>query len=156
MNDIRAPGAGAGGGLAHRRPHPLPRGSGGHAGRRDPLLRAGRPRSARRALSARALALEGQVALHRGDIRSGLALALEAERLLAGPPTTTTARTEVAALRRARELLHRRLLRGPANAERAIEFADASDDIHLQIFARRAAFIVFGNVSMRELDRATR
>ncbi len=35
----------------------------------------------------------------------------------------------------------------------SIEFADASDDIHLQIFARRAAFIVFGNVSVRELDR---
>ena len=27
-------------------------------------------------LSARALALEGQVALHRGDVRSGMALAL--------------------------------------------------------------------------------
>ncbi len=40
-----------------------------------------------------------------------------------------------------------------ANAERAIEFADASGDIHLQIFARRAAFIVFGNVSVRELDK---
>ncbi len=33
-------------------------------------------------LKARALALEGHVALHRGDIRSGLALALEAEQLL--------------------------------------------------------------------------
>ena len=49
-------------------------------------------------LSARALALEGQVALHRGDMRSGLALALEAERLLAAGGDDT-AQAEVAALR---------------------------------------------------------
>jgi len=47
-------------------------------------------------LSARALALEGQVAFHRGDIRSGLALALEAERLLAAGGDDT-AQAEVAA-----------------------------------------------------------
>src|ERR1700689_4022889 len=53
-----------------------------------------------RPLRARALALEGHVALHRGDIRSGLALAIEAERVLgAFVDGHHVAQSEVAALR---------------------------------------------------------
>ena len=105
-------------------------------------------------LRARALALEGHVALHRGDIRSGLALALEAERLLAGPGEEHhVAQSEVAALRAQVSFFTGAYSHALANAERSIEFADASEDINLRIFARRAAFVVFGNVSVRELDR---
>lgn len=101
-------------------------------------------------LSARALALEGQVALHRGDIRSGLALALEAERLLAAGGDHT-AQAEVAALRAHVSFFTGAYSEALTNAERAIEFADAGGELDLRIFARRAAFVVFGNVSVREL-----
>ena len=105
-------------------------------------------------LRARALALEGHVALHRGDIRSGLALALEAEQLLgASVDGHHVAQSEVAALRAQVSFFTGAYSHALSNAERAIEFADASGDIHLQIFARRAAFVVFGNVSVRELDK---
>ncbi|MGH2860758.1 MAG: diguanylate cyclase [Solirubrobacteraceae bacterium] len=104
-------------------------------------------------LVARALALEGHVALHRGDIRSGLALALESERQLGGRDQCPVAQAEVSALRAQVSFFSGAYSHALANAERAIEWADASDDIGLRIFARRAAFIVFGNVSMRELDR---
>ena len=105
-------------------------------------------------LRARALALEGHVALHRGDIRSGLSLVLEAEQLLGNSVDEHLgAQSEVAALRAQVSFFTGSYSHALSNAERAIEFADASGDIHLQIFARRAAFIVFGNVTVRELDR---
>ncbi|HWD68648.1 MAG TPA: diguanylate cyclase [Solirubrobacteraceae bacterium] len=104
-------------------------------------------------LVARALALEGHVALHRGDIRSGLALALEGERLLGGREESPLAQSEVSALRAQVSFFTGAYSHALASAERAIEFADASGDIDMRIFARRAAFIVFGNVSVRELDK---
>ena len=103
------------------------------------------------ALVARALALEGHVALHRGDIRSGLALALEGERRLGGDEHPT-AQSEVAALRAQVSFFTGAYSHALTNAERAVRCADASGDIGLRIFARRAAFIVFGNVSVRELE----
>ncbi|MDE3133643.1 MAG: GGDEF domain-containing protein [Acidobacteriota bacterium] len=108
------------------------------------------------ALVARALALEGHVALHRGDVRSGLALALEGERRLDGAGDTQehpVAQSEVAALRAQVSFFTGSYSHALSNAERAIKFADASGDINLRIFARRAAFIVFGNVTVRELDK---
>ena len=105
------------------------------------------------ALVARALALEGHVALHRGDVRSGLALVLEAERELGDADHYPAAQSEVATLRAQVSFFTGSYSDALANAERAIEFADASGDIALRIFARRAAFIVFGNVSVRELDQ---
>jgi diguanylate cyclase (GGDEF)-like protein len=104
-------------------------------------------------LVARALALEGHVALHRGDIRSGLALALEGERMLGDSDDCPTAQSEVSALRAQVSFFTGAYSHALANAERAIEFADASGDVDLRIFARRAAFIVFGNVTVRELDK---
>jgi len=101
-------------------------------------------------LRARALALEGQVALHRGDIRSGLALALEAERQLA-LGDDHTAQSEVAALQAHVSFFTGAYSQALTSAERSIEFADASGDLDLRIFARRAAFVVFGNVTVREL-----
>jgi diguanylate cyclase (GGDEF)-like protein len=105
-----------------------------------------------RTLVARALALEGHVALHRGDIRSGLALVLEGERMLAAREDSV-AQAEVASLRAQVSFFTGAYSHALANAERAIEFADASADVDMRIFARRAAFIVFGNVSVRELDK---
>jgi diguanylate cyclase (GGDEF)-like protein len=104
-------------------------------------------------LVARALALEGHVALHRGDIRSGLALAMEGERLLGDHEDCPTAQAEVSALRAQVSFFTGAYSHALANAERAIEFADASGDVDMRIFARRAAFIVFGNVTVRELDK---
>ncbi len=101
-------------------------------------------------LCARALALEGQVALHRGDIRSGLALTLEAERML-DAAAGHYAQAEVASLRSHVSFFTGAYSQSLTNAERAIEFADATGDPDLRIFARRAAFVVFGNVSVREL-----
>lgn len=104
-------------------------------------------------LVARALALEGHVALHRGDIRSGLALALEGERLLGDRDDCPVAQSEVSALRAQVSFFTGAYSHALANAERAIEFADASGEVDMRIFARRAAFIVFGNVTVRELDK---
>jgi tetratricopeptide (TPR) repeat protein len=104
-------------------------------------------------LVARALALEGHVALHRGDIRSGLALALEGERVLGDRDECPVAQSEVSALRAQVSFFTGAYSHALANAERAIEFADASGEIDMRIFARRAAFIVFGNVTVRELDK---
>ncbi len=103
-------------------------------------------------LAARALALEGQVALHRGDVRSGLALALEAERQLETIAGDHLAQAEVAALRANVSFFTGAYAQALTNAERSIEFADATADIDLRIFARRAAFLVFGNISVRELS----
>lgn len=108
------------------------------------------------ALVARALALEGHVALHRGEVRSALALALEGERALDGAGDAEehpVAQAEVAALRAQVSFFTGSYSQALANAERAIKFADAGGDINLRIFARRAAFIVFGNVTVRELDK---
>jgi diguanylate cyclase (GGDEF)-like protein len=104
-------------------------------------------------LVARALALEGHVALHRGDIRSGLALAMEGEQLLGGREDCPIAQSEVSALRAQVSFFTGAYSDALSNAERAIEFADGSGDVDMRIFARRAAFIVFGNVTVRELDK---
>ncbi len=103
-------------------------------------------------LCARALALEGQVALHRGDVRSGLALALESERQLGTISGDHLTQAEVAALRANVSFFTGAYAQALTNAERSIEFADATGDIDLRIFARRAAFLVFGNISVRELS----
>lgn len=105
-------------------------------------------------LVARALALEGHVALHRGDLRSGLSLALEAERRLdVDSASDQAALAEVSALRAQVSFFSGSYSQALTDAERAIEFADASGDTDLRVFARRAAFVVFGNVSVRELGR---
>lgn len=107
-----------------------------------------------RALAARALALQGHVALHRGDTRSALSLALEAERLVGEASDTNHAElAEVAALRAQVSFFSGSYSHALVSAERSIELADATAEIDLRIFARRAAFVVFGNVSVRELDR---
>ncbi|HET9094878.1 MAG TPA: GGDEF domain-containing protein [Solirubrobacteraceae bacterium] len=104
-------------------------------------------------LMARALALQGHVALHRGDIRSGLTLALEAERRLADGDASFVARSEVAGLRAQASFFTGAYPDALANAERAIEYADANGELPLRIFARRTAFLVVGNVSARDLEQ---
>jgi hypothetical protein len=103
-------------------------------------------------LAARAIAMQGQVALHRGDIRSGLTLALEAERLVAGVEDDV-ALAEIAALRAEVSFFTGAYSEALLHAERCIAYADQSGDLRLRVFVRRAAFIVFGNVAVRELTR---
>ncbi len=102
-------------------------------------------------LAARAIAMQGQVALHRGDIRSGLKLALEAERLLAADEQET-ARAEIGALRAVVSFFTGAYSEALLHAERCISHADQTGDLGLRIFVRRTAFIVFGNVAVPELD----
>jgi diguanylate cyclase (GGDEF)-like protein len=102
-------------------------------------------------LAARAIAMQGQVALQRGDIRSGLTLALEAEHLLAGDEQDV-ALAEIAALRAEVSFFTGAYSEALLHAERCIAYADQSGDLRLRIFVRRAALIVFGNVAVRELD----
>ena len=103
------------------------------------------------ALAARAIAMQGQVALHRGDVRGGLRLSLEAERLIGGDDDET-ALAEIAALRAEVSFFTGAYSEALLHAERSLAHADQSGDLSLRIHVRRAAFIVFGNVAVRELD----
>jgi diguanylate cyclase (GGDEF)-like protein len=100
-------------------------------------------------LCARALALQGSVSLHRGDLRSGLALAVEAERH-SEPCGDLAARAEVAALKAQISFFTGSYSEALSHAELAIELADRCGDVDLQIFARRATCVVFGNVGVRD------
>lgn len=102
------------------------------------------------ALAARACALEGQVALHRGDIRSALALLLEAERVSA-LASDLYAQVEVAALRAAANFFTGAYSEALSTAERCIKLADAVGDLELCIFARRTAFLVIGTFAPKDL-----
>jgi diguanylate cyclase (GGDEF)-like protein len=101
------------------------------------------------ALWSRALTVEGTVALHRGDLRRSFALAAEAE-----PHAERTAddgaRAELAALKAQLSFFSGSYAEALQQAELSIELADATGDLHLRVFARRAACVVFGNVGVRD------
>src|SRR5579875_1745559 len=107
-------------------------------------------------LESRATTLEGHVALHRGDVRGALGLALTAERQLAAAPPgrqVTVARAELAALRAQVSFYTGSYSDALADAEHAVELGDAAGELDLRIFVRRAAFVVYGNLNVRELGR---
>jgi diguanylate cyclase (GGDEF)-like protein len=100
-------------------------------------------------LRARALALQGAVSLHRGDLPGALALAVEAERHSV-PSDDLTARAEVAALKAQLSFFTGSYAEALSHAEQSIEAADRTSDQSLQIFTRRATCVVFGNVGVRD------
>ncbi len=103
------------------------------------------------ALAARARALEGQAALHRGDIRGALTLLLQAERVSA-LACDLTAQVEVAALRAAADFFTGAYSEALSTAERCIKLADAVGDVKLRIYAWRTAFLVIGTFAPKDLD----
>jgi diguanylate cyclase (GGDEF)-like protein len=103
-------------------------------------------------LRARALALQAAVSLHRGDLRSALALALEAERY-AETSEGFAARAEVAAIKAQLSFFGGSYADALRHAELAVALSDASDDPDLRIFARRATCVVFGNVGVRNWEQ---
>jgi diguanylate cyclase (GGDEF)-like protein len=100
------------------------------------------------ALCGRALALQGAISLHRGDLRGALGLAVEAERCVEG--ADAGARAEVAALKAQVSFFTGSYAEALGEAERAIALADESGDHPLRIWVRRTTCIVFGNVGVRD------
>jgi diguanylate cyclase (GGDEF)-like protein len=100
-------------------------------------------------LCARALALQGAITLHRGDLRGAVALAAEAERH-AELADTDAAHVEVAALKAHLSFFSGSYTEALLEAERALQLSDRTGDLVLRIFARRAACLVYGNVGVRD------
>jgi two-component system, cell cycle response regulator len=98
------------------------------------------------ALQSRALALQGAVTLHRGDLRGAFELAVEAEPHAADD----AAHVEVAGLKAHLSFFSGSYAEALREAERAIAHADRDGDRDLRIFARRAACLVFGNLGVAE------
>jgi diguanylate cyclase (GGDEF)-like protein len=100
-------------------------------------------------LCARALALQSTVSLHRGDLRSALALALDAGRH-AELGDDDVARSEVAALQAQLSFFTGSYAEALSHAQTSVEIADRSKDAELRIFARRSTCVVFGNVGVHD------
>jgi diguanylate cyclase (GGDEF)-like protein len=96
-----------------------------------------------------AVALQGAITLHRGDLRGAFALAAEAERL-AESGIDDVAGTEMAALKAHLSFFSGSYTEALRYAERTLELADRGQDVALQLFARRAVCLVFGNVGVRD------
>jgi diguanylate cyclase (GGDEF)-like protein len=96
-------------------------------------------------LRSRALALQGAITLHRGDLPGAVALAADAERAaeIAG---SDPARVEVAALKGHLSFFSGSYADAVAHAQRAMALADRAGDLDLRVFGRRAACLVLGNV----------
>jgi two-component system, cell cycle response regulator len=101
-------------------------------------------------LCARASSLQGMVSLHRGDLRGALARAVEAERHAERTPSAAV-QAEVAALRAQLSFFTGSYPEALHHAEVAVERADASRDLALRVYARRATCPVFGNVGVPDL-----
>jgi diguanylate cyclase (GGDEF)-like protein len=102
-----------------------------------------------KALQSRALALQGAVSLHVGDLRGAFALAADADRL-AGDDLV--AHAELAALN-----THLHFFSGSYGeslrwAMDAVERADITGDAALRLHARRMACLAFGNVGVDDLE----
>jgi diguanylate cyclase (GGDEF)-like protein len=101
-------------------------------------------------LCARAFALQGMVSLHRGDLRGGLALAMEAERH-AEARLDAVARAEVAALKAQISFFTGCYAEALRHAQLAVDHADAAQDLALRVYVRRATCPIFGNVGVPDL-----
>jgi diguanylate cyclase (GGDEF)-like protein len=100
------------------------------------------------ALCARALTLQGDIATHRGDLREAARLAFAAERHVL---ETDDARAivEIASLRSHIYFFTGSYAQALSYADHAISIADRSADPVLRTQARRAAYLVFGNIKVR-------
>jgi diguanylate cyclase (GGDEF)-like protein len=101
-------------------------------------------------LCTRAFALQGMISLHRGDLRGGLALAMEAERHVQARHGAT-ARAELAALRAQISFFTGSNAEALRHAQLAVDQADAAHDLALRVYARRATCPIFGNVEVPDL-----
>jgi diguanylate cyclase (GGDEF)-like protein len=101
-------------------------------------------------LCARAQAVQGLIALHRGDVRGAMALALDAMRL-AEQASDLEARAEWAALQGQLNFFSGSYAEALSLAERAVEIADQTGDSDLRIFVRRVGCVVFGNLEVPNL-----
>ncbi len=101
-------------------------------------------------LCARAFALQGMVSLHRGDLRGGLALAMEAERHAESGHDHVT-RAEVAALKAQISFFTGSYAEALRHAQLAIDHADAAQDLELRVYVRRATCPIFGNADVPDL-----
>ena len=99
-------------------------------------------------LRGRALALQGAVTLNRGDLQGALALATAAARHVAGNPA---ARCELASLKSQLSFFSGSYNEALQQAEEAIAISDASGDLGLRIFARRAGCMILGNAGVAHL-----
>ncbi len=100
------------------------------------------------ALQARAIALRGNLALHKGDVRRAFAIAAEIDEHVERIDSRAT-RAEVEAFRAQLHFFSGSYAQALTHAESAIEHAEAARDLPLEVFARRAACVVFGNVGVR-------
>jgi diguanylate cyclase (GGDEF)-like protein len=100
------------------------------------------------ALVARAIALSGNLQLHRGDLRHAYELAARSEPF-ADRTDDLRARAEIAAFRAQLHFFSGAYAQALTQAETAIACAERTDDLALQVFTRRAACVVFGNIGVR-------
>jgi len=98
-------------------------------------------------LRARALALQGACSLHRGDLHGALALAAEGDLHAGDDPHP---RAELAALKSHLNFFSGSYAAALAEAELAVELADRTGDLGLQVFARRMGCVVFGNLGVAD------
>ena len=101
------------------------------------------------ALQSRALALQGAVSAHRGDLRGAFALAARAERL-AGDDLRASA--ELAALNTHLHFFSGSYSESLRLAREAVELSDRTGDPALRLHARRMACLAFGNVGIDGLE----
>src|SRR5690349_20125678 len=94
-------------------------------------------------LVVRALALQGTIALNRGDLRSALALATEADKRAS---EDGCARAELAALKAQLAFFSGSYADALSHAESAMAIADTFGDLALRLFIRRSACMVYGTV----------
>ena len=118
------------------------------AGARDVARRVQRLAHADGELACRALALSGLITLNHGDLPAALALAAQAERRAA---EGAAARCEVASLKALLAFFSGSYTEALQQADAAVAIADAADDLTLQVFARRMACPVFGNLGVPDL-----
>jgi diguanylate cyclase (GGDEF)-like protein len=100
-------------------------------------------------LLSRAVSLQGAIRLHRGDLRGAFGLAAEAE-MHAAPGGDPAALVQLAALKAHLSFLSGSYGEALRRAEESVALSDADGGLHLRIYARRAACLVFGNIGVRE------
>jgi diguanylate cyclase (GGDEF)-like protein len=98
-------------------------------------------------LCARALALQSVISLHRGDLRSAMALAVDAERY-EEIDTDTVARAELSAVKCQLHFFTGAYTDALTYAEMAIELAEWTGDLTLRIYVRRTTCVALGNIGV--------
>jgi diguanylate cyclase (GGDEF)-like protein len=96
-----------------------------------------------------ALALQGAITLHRGDLRGAFALATEAD-LMAEDGIDDVAGTELAALKAHLSFFSGSYTDALRHADRTVALAERSGDIELRIFAGRSSCLVLGNIGVAD------